>query len=212
MLCSASELELPGDAEGIMELPEDAPVGAVYAQWARLDDPVIDINLTPNRPDAAGVAGVARDLAAAGLGVLTTPATCARCGRLPVPGRREARFRARGRASRAAVRAAARARRQERPEPRLDAGAAALDRPAPDQRAGRHHQFSDASTARGRCMCSTRTRSRAISSCAAPAPARSCWRSTARHMSLDEDIVVIADDIGRRIARRRHGRRGLRLR
>ena len=48
-----------------MELPEDAPVGAVYAQWARLDDPVIEINLTPNRPDAAGVAGIARDLAAA---------------------------------------------------------------------------------------------------------------------------------------------------
>ena len=61
MLCSAGELELPGDSEGIMELPKDAPVGEVYAQWARLGDPVIDINLTPNRPDAAGVAGIARD-------------------------------------------------------------------------------------------------------------------------------------------------------
>ena len=85
MLCSASELELPGDSEGIMELPEDAPVGAVYAQWARLGDPVIDINLTPNRPDAAGVAGAARDLAAAGLGVLTTPATAPVPGGFPCP-------------------------------------------------------------------------------------------------------------------------------
>jgi phenylalanyl-tRNA synthetase beta chain len=85
MLCSASELELPGDSEGIMELPDDAPVGAVYAQWARLGDPVIDINLTPNRPDAAGVAGAARDLAAAGLGVLTTPAISPVPGGFPCP-------------------------------------------------------------------------------------------------------------------------------
>jgi phenylalanyl-tRNA synthetase beta chain len=72
MLCSSGELDLPGDSEGIMELPEDAPVGAVYPKWAGLDDPVIEINLTPNRPDAAGVAGIARDLAAARLGVLKT--------------------------------------------------------------------------------------------------------------------------------------------
>ena len=53
-----------------MELPADAPVGAGYAAFAGLDDPVIEINLTPNRPDAAGVRGIARDLAAAGLGRL----------------------------------------------------------------------------------------------------------------------------------------------
>jgi phenylalanyl-tRNA synthetase beta chain len=56
-----------------MELPDDAPVGVAYARWAGLDDPVIDIALTPNRPDATGVAGIARDLAAAGLGALKTP-------------------------------------------------------------------------------------------------------------------------------------------
>lgn len=72
MLCSAAELELSEESDGIIELPEDAPVGAVYAGWAGLDDPVIEINLTPNRPDAAGVAGIARDLAAAGLGRLKT--------------------------------------------------------------------------------------------------------------------------------------------
>ena len=70
MLCSAAELELNDDHDGILDLPEDAPVGQAYARWAGLDDPVLDINLTPNRPDAMGVAGIARDLAAAGLGTL----------------------------------------------------------------------------------------------------------------------------------------------
>jgi phenylalanyl-tRNA synthetase beta chain len=74
MLCSAAELELSDDHEGIIELPDVAPVGVPYARFAGLDDPVIDVAVTPNRPDATGVAGVARDLAAAGLGALTTPA------------------------------------------------------------------------------------------------------------------------------------------
>ncbi len=85
MLCSAGELELPGDSDGIMELSQDAPVGASFAQVAGLDDPIIEINLTPNRPDAAGVAGVARDLAAAGLGVLKTPAPAKVEGRFACP-------------------------------------------------------------------------------------------------------------------------------
>src|SRR5208282_2758463 len=72
MLCSAAELELSDDHEGIIELPGDAPVGGPYARWAGLDDPVIDVAVTPNRPDATGVAGIARDLAAAGLGTLRT--------------------------------------------------------------------------------------------------------------------------------------------
>ena len=70
MLCSAAELELSGDHDGIIELPADAPVGTPYGIYAGLDDPVIDVALTPNRPDAAGVHGIARDLAAAGLGRL----------------------------------------------------------------------------------------------------------------------------------------------
>ena len=74
MLCSAAELELSDDHEGIIELAEDAPVGVAYARFAGLDDPVIDVAVTPNRPDATGVAGIARDLAAAGLGSLKTPA------------------------------------------------------------------------------------------------------------------------------------------
>ncbi|HYC24793.1 MAG TPA: phenylalanine--tRNA ligase subunit beta [Roseiarcus sp.] len=72
MLCSAAELELSDDHEGVIDLPEDAPVGVAYSSYAGLDDPVIEINLTPNRPDATGVSGIARDLFAAGLGTLKT--------------------------------------------------------------------------------------------------------------------------------------------
>jgi phenylalanyl-tRNA synthetase beta chain len=70
MLCSEAELELSQDHDGIIDLPADAPVGMRYADWAKLGEAVIDINLTPNRPDAAGIYGIARDLAAAGLGML----------------------------------------------------------------------------------------------------------------------------------------------
>ena len=85
MLCSAAELELSNDHEGIIDLPEDASVGAVYAQWAGLDDPIIEINLTPNRPDAAGVYGIARDLAAAELGVLKSRDILPVEGKFPCP-------------------------------------------------------------------------------------------------------------------------------
>jgi phenylalanyl-tRNA synthetase beta chain len=70
MLLSAREMGLGDNHDGIVDLPGDAPVGAAYAAWAGLDDPVIDISVTPNRGDALSVRGVARDLAAAGLGVL----------------------------------------------------------------------------------------------------------------------------------------------
>src|SRR5919107_4919473 len=70
MLCSGSELEISDDHDGIIDLPADAPVGTAYAAYAQLDDPVIEINLTPNRPDCTSIHGIARDLAAAGLGTL----------------------------------------------------------------------------------------------------------------------------------------------
>jgi len=68
MLCSAAELQISDDHEGIIELPADAPVGKPYAEWAGLSEPVIEINLTPNRPDCTGVNGIARDLGAASIG------------------------------------------------------------------------------------------------------------------------------------------------
>jgi len=70
MLCSAAELQLSEDHDGIIDLPADAPVGTAYARYLGLDDPVVEINLTPNRPDCTSVHGIARDLAAAGLGTL----------------------------------------------------------------------------------------------------------------------------------------------
>ncbi len=70
MLCSEREMGLSDEHDGIIELAEDAPLGALFAEVAGLDDPVIDINVTPNRQDCLGVRGIARDLAAAGLGTL----------------------------------------------------------------------------------------------------------------------------------------------
>ncbi|NBU14642.1 MAG: phenylalanine--tRNA ligase subunit beta, partial [Alphaproteobacteria bacterium] len=70
MLCSAFELGLSEDHEGIIDLPADAPVGVRYVDYAGVDDPVIDVAITPNRSDALGIYGIARDLAAAGLGSL----------------------------------------------------------------------------------------------------------------------------------------------
>src|SRR6516162_9154623 len=68
MLVSEFELRISDDHEGIIELPDDAPVGESFAKYAGLDDPTIEINLTPNRPDCTGVHGIARDLAAADMG------------------------------------------------------------------------------------------------------------------------------------------------
>ncbi|HJE23077.1 MAG TPA: phenylalanine--tRNA ligase subunit beta [Methylorubrum populi] len=70
MLCSGAELGLSEDHDGILDLPADAPVGTPYALWAGLDDPVIEINLTPNRSDCASIHGIARDLAVTGIGTL----------------------------------------------------------------------------------------------------------------------------------------------
>jgi phenylalanyl-tRNA synthetase beta chain len=81
MLCSEREMGLSDEHEGIIDLPDNAPVGAPFAQYLGMDDPLIDIALTPDRADCAGVRGVARDLAAAGLGALKPLDTT------PVPGR-----------------------------------------------------------------------------------------------------------------------------
>ena len=70
MLLSFREMGLGEDHDGIVELPDDAPVGTPYPVWAGMDDPVIEISVTPNRGDALSVRGVARDLAAAGIGTL----------------------------------------------------------------------------------------------------------------------------------------------
>ncbi|MEJ6742660.1 MAG: phenylalanine--tRNA ligase subunit beta [Emcibacteraceae bacterium] len=73
MMCSERELGLGDDHDGIIELPSDAPIGASFADYANLNDPTIEIAITPNHQDALGVYGIARDLAAAGIGTLIKP-------------------------------------------------------------------------------------------------------------------------------------------
>ncbi|TQF38400.1 phenylalanyl-tRNA synthetase subunit beta [Bradyrhizobium sp. UNPF46] len=85
MLCSAAELQISNDHDGIMELPTDAPIGAAYAEWAGLGDPVVEINLTPNRQDCTGVHGIARDLAAADMGKFKDPVIKPIKGEFPCP-------------------------------------------------------------------------------------------------------------------------------
>ncbi|MDB5717526.1 MAG: pheT, partial [Sphingomonas bacterium] len=85
MMCSFRELELGQDHDGIIELPADAPIGTPYATYASLDDPVIDVAITPNRQDCMGVRGIARDLAAAGLGTLKPLEVPAIIGAFPCP-------------------------------------------------------------------------------------------------------------------------------
>ncbi|MEE8659462.1 Phenylalanine--tRNA ligase beta subunit [Acetobacteraceae bacterium EV16G] len=70
MLCSLRELGLGEESDGIAELPETVVLGQPYADFAGLNETVIDISITPNRGDALSVYGIARDLAAAGLGRL----------------------------------------------------------------------------------------------------------------------------------------------
>jgi phenylalanyl-tRNA synthetase beta chain len=79
MLCSAAELELADESDGILELDDSLRVGTPAAEVFAAE-PVIDFEVTPNRPDWLGVSGIARDLAAAGLGGLRTPPV------QPVPG------------------------------------------------------------------------------------------------------------------------------
>jgi phenylalanyl-tRNA synthetase beta chain len=86
MLCSPAELLISDDHDGIIDLPADAPVGKNYADYAGLGgDPVIEINLTPNRPDCTGVNGIARDLGAAAIGAYKDRAAKPVKGTFPCP-------------------------------------------------------------------------------------------------------------------------------
>ncbi len=85
MMCSSRELELGDDHDGIIELPHDAPVGADFSDYAALNDPVIDVAITPNRQDCMGVRGIARDLAAAGIGTLKPHEVPQIAARFPCP-------------------------------------------------------------------------------------------------------------------------------
>ena len=154
MMCSEAELEISDDHHGIIELPADAPVGVPYAEWAGLDDPVIDVAVTPNRADALGRPRHRprprrrRSRQAEG------PRAEAGRRQVPLPGERHARFR-HDRESMPGVCAAPRQGRQERPL----AGRGCRSGCAPSA-FGRSTPWSTSpiispSTAAGRCTCST---------------------------------------------------------
>jgi phenylalanyl-tRNA synthetase beta chain len=84
MMCSSRELELGDDHAGIIELPAEAPVGTPFAEYQGTS-PVFDVAITPNRPDCMGVYGIARDLAAAGMGTLKAPRIEPVAGTFPCP-------------------------------------------------------------------------------------------------------------------------------
>jgi phenylalanyl-tRNA synthetase beta chain len=84
MMCSTRELGLGEEHDGIIELAADAPIGTSFADYLG-SDPVFDVAITPNRPDCMGVHGIARDLAAAGLGVLRPIDTAHVTGSFPCP-------------------------------------------------------------------------------------------------------------------------------
>jgi phenylalanyl-tRNA synthetase beta chain len=85
MLISGAEIKFNDDHDGIIEMPADAPVGTPFAQVIGADDPVIEINLTPNRADCTGVSGIARDLGATGIGKFIENAPKPVKGAFPCP-------------------------------------------------------------------------------------------------------------------------------
>ena len=85
MLLSEREVGLSDEHDGIIELNDDVAIGEPFAKILGLDDPVIDIAITPNRQDCLGVHGIARDLAAGGLGTLKDPGIEAIPGTFPSP-------------------------------------------------------------------------------------------------------------------------------
>ena len=176
MLMSEAELQLSDNHDGIIDLPADAPVGKSYAEYAALGEPVIEINLTPNRPDCTGVNGIARDLGAASIGTFKDRTAKPVERHLPLPGQGDDRCAA----ALPGLRPAPGARRQERPLARLAAEAAHRHRPAADQRAGRHHQLHHLRPRPAAAR--VRRQEGARQSHRAPRQKRrdSCWRSTAR--------------------------------
>ncbi|RYE85601.1 MAG: hypothetical protein EOP19_09130 [Hyphomicrobiales bacterium] len=176
MLCSAAELELSNDHEGIMALPDDAPVGVPYVDYAGINGVVFDISITPNRGDATGVYGVARDLAAFGLGTLKETARWARrrrsrrC-RISSPPASPAR-------SASSPGATSRASRTARRPTGCSSGCGpwACARSTPSSTS----PTSSRSAGAGRCTPTTLTRSSASRCCATPGRARALMRSTTR--------------------------------
>ncbi len=209
MLVSEFELQISDNHEGIIDLPDDAPVGEPYAKYAGLDDPVLEINLTPNRADATGVHGIARDLAAADMGKFKDPGIKPVKGEFPCPVKVSLDFGATpslcpGFALRL-VRGVKNGPSPDWLQKRLIAiGLAA------DQCAGRYHQFHDLRP-RPAAACVRRRESARQSDGAARSRRRIA--AGARRQDLRARRFDLRDRRRprRRIARRHHGRRSLGL-
>ena len=85
MLCSERELKISDEHDGIIDLPADAPLGERFIDYRGMDDPAVEIAVTPNRPDGLGVRGIARDLAARGLGTMVPSVAAPVEGQFPCP-------------------------------------------------------------------------------------------------------------------------------
>ena len=207
MLCSAAELQISEDHDGIMELPADAPdrqrlraMGRARRSRAR------------NQPDAepAGLHRRARHRPRSlrrRHGQVQGSGDQADQGRIPLPGEGDGR----GRHAVPGLCAAAGARRQERPVAGMAAEAPDLDRPAADQRAGRYHQLHDLRP-RPSAACVRRQKGEGQSH-RAPRPRRRDPAGARRpHLHARQRHLRDRGRSRRRIARRHHGRRGLRLR
>ena len=182
MMCSTRELELGDDHDGIIELPADAPIGTPFADYAGLNDPVIDVAITPNRQDCMGVRGIARDLAAAGLGTLKPLAEVYRATSLdPVAGEGPGPdVRTDDPEGCPAFYAQGVSRRDQRRLARMDAPHAHRDRAEADLGAGRHHQFRLGRSRPAAARLRQGQARRAGSSRARRRTASRCSRSTAR--------------------------------
>ncbi len=140
MLVSGREMGISEDHDGIIELPDDAPLGKPFAPLMGLDDPVLEVAVTPNRADCLGVSGIARDLRRRRPRQPDYARAETREGEISLAAESEARLRLDAVAL-PGVRAPPDPRRQERSLARLAAAAARDDRPQADQRARRHHQL-----------------------------------------------------------------------
>ena len=179
MLCSAAELMISDDHDGIIELPADAPVGKPYVEWAGVeragdrDQPHAQPARLHRRQRHRARSRRHLDRRLQG------PPAEAGEGHVPLPGQGDARFR-RDALALPGLRPAAGQGRQERPVARVAAEAAHRHRPAPDQRAGRHHQLHHLRPRPPAARVRRRQGARPSHRAARPATARRCWRSTAR--------------------------------
>ena len=192
----ASSSKLSDDHEGILDLPDDAPVGQPYAAYAGLDDPVIEINLTPNRPDCASVHGIARDLAAAGLGTLKTDAVPPLRGAGPCPVKVALDFEPGD--EKLCPTFALRLVRgvQQRAVAGLDAAAACAPSACARSTRSSTSPTTSPSTAAARCTCSTPRKVRGNLTVRRARDGEEVLALDGRTYRLDRAIVVIADESG----------------